>query len=166
MRKNPPEESHQRSCVARLEFKMRPPWPFPAVLSTVHAQSDLAAVWGHCPCSMRSGCGLGQCTTQMSYFEGFLCTVDRKCPQTRVSAIFFARRSGQSPEKGKTLRNGTVPGRAGAHDPARAAEGAELRSTSVEFSGLRWVSDPVRREGSGRREIGRRGWRPPDSGAA
>ena len=37
---------------------------FPAVLSTVHAQSALAAVWGHCPCSMRSGCGLGHCLPQ------------------------------------------------------------------------------------------------------
>ena len=85
-------------------------------------------------------------------------TVDRKWPQTHVSVIFFTRRSGQVSEKGKTLRNGKVPGRTGAHAAARAAEGGELRSTSV--------SDPVRREESGHREIGRRGWRPPDSGAA
>ena len=36
---------------------------FPAVLSTVHAQSALAPVLGHCPFSMRSGRILGHCTT-------------------------------------------------------------------------------------------------------
>ena len=35
-----------------------------------------------------------------------------------------------------------MPGRTCAHDPARAAEGGELRSTSVEFSASWWVSVP------------------------
>ena len=43
--KNPPEASHQRSCAARLEFKMRAPWPF-------------SCSFEHCPRSTCSRCSL------------------------------------------------------------------------------------------------------------
>ena len=70
---------HFRSCGFRRKIRQRRPISgraprvlnsrcarhghFPAVLSTVHAQSALAAVLGHCPFSMRSGRILGHCTT-------------------------------------------------------------------------------------------------------
>ena len=61
---------------------------FPAVLSTLHAQSALAAVWRHCPCSMRSGCGLGRCLPRTSYFAGSTHCRPQMAPNPRFSDLF------------------------------------------------------------------------------
>ena len=119
------------SCVQRHDFHRRRPnsgraprvlnsrcarhGHFPTVLSTVHAQcvKALAVVWGTVRRSMRSGCGLGHCTTQMFVFCGFFkhCRPQMASKPVRLSDLFRADARGQSPEKGKTLRNGKVLGR-------------------------------------------------------
>ena len=95
----------------------------------------------HCLRSMRSRRSLGHCTTKMSYFSGFTHCRPQMSPNPRFCNL-FAQTLGEGSGDKKLFRNGKVPGRTCAHDPARAAEGDVLRSTSVEFSASWWVSVP------------------------
>ena len=102
---------------------------FPPVLSTVHAQSALAAVWEHCPCSMRSGCGLAHCLPRTLYFAGFTHCRPQMAPNPRLSDL-FRQTLGSSFRGGKNSPN---------HQSART----HLSSRPSQGSGRRRAPQPL-----------------------